>query len=221
MPKRSAPPSAPRKKFRARGGMAPSTDAIARQALALAKRNASSVEVKRYDITDITVTPTDAVTSVNLCPLAKGTDENDRVGSQVSARRVRVNATLRAGASSTETSFTRVIIAVKKAPGNFDASTYFETTTGHAEVTSLRNFDNMSHYKTLYDEVHMMAGSSSPQYSGSKLSVSIPVPKYLATMQWDGAGNHESNSIWLLMVSNMGTNQPEITYTTRVEYADA
>lgn len=212
---------APRKRAKPTFGKAPkSTAQIARQALALAKRNANSVELKRYDLTAV-ISPTQSVTSVNLAPLAKGVDENDRVGSEVSLKRVNLNFTARQSSSATEATFIRVILCVKKAPGNFDAATYFETTTTDEEVTSLRAWDTMGHYKTLHDKVYLLDGGAAAQFSGANNMISVAIPAGAAKAVWDGAGNHEANSVWLAVTSNLTTNVPEFTYSARVSYTDA
>lgn len=200
----------------------PTTAEVARKALSLARANAAAVEVKKFDINGITNID-DAGLSFNLAPLSKGTDDDDRIGSRVTAKRVQVNLTARPSSGATGgATFVRVVIACKRAPGNWDSSTYFEKFTGAEKVTSLRTFDNMSHYKTLYDKVHELDGGPSAQLSGAHDSISIAVPQYLSEMQWDGVGNHEKNSLWLFITSNQATaTAASVQYMGRCMFTDA
>lgn len=220
MVKRSATPSTPRKRFkRSTGAMPPTTAQIARKALALAKANAASVEIKHYDLIG-NETPDQGQIAIDLCNPGIGLTDEDRIGQVVNTKRIQVNFNVRAGSATSECNFVRILLVCKKENANFDQATYFANTATSQETVSLRYWDNMSHYKTLYDKVYQLQGGSSPNLSGAHDSISIPVPKAYQRMQWDTANNHEANSLWLVMYSNVATNDPALLYASRVTYSD-
>lgn len=212
----------PRRGKRRGMGGPPSKSAlvVAKQALSVARQNASSVERKRFDITGNTAAD-DAGVTINLAQIAQGTGETQRVGALVAPKRIQLACTLNTDVASTYVTTLRMVICCKKAPGDFIASDYFQNTTAAQELTSHRNWDNMRHYSTLYDELITLNDGAGLGNFATARYITIDIPKSLQRMRWDTSGNREGNSLWAYFISNQATNRPIVFYSARLIYTDA
>lgn len=212
----------PRRGKRGGVGGPPSKSAlmVAKQALSVARQNAVTVERKRYDSTGNT-TADDAGVTLNLANIMQGTGETNRVGTLVAPKRIQLACTINTDAAAAYVTNLRMVICCKKAPGDFVAAEYFQNTTSAQELTSHREWDNMRHYSTLYDELITLNDGAGLGNFATARYITVDIPKSLQRMRWDSAGAREGNSLWAYFISNQATNKPIIFYSARCIYTDA
>lgn len=199
------------------------TKNVAYKALALAKANRRVMETKRDDLT---ITPTTigyTPTAYTLLTSAYGDTANeDRIGNQITLKGVHLKMTARSSTAATSLTLLRVLVVMKKTPGAFSVTDYFENAGGAVNsYNSLKKWDNRFQFKTFYDRTFAVDSGFGSGYGNVVLDKYFKIPKNLQNVTYDDAGNYESGHPALILVSNQNTNYPTIHINTRSTFLDA
>lgn len=207
-----------------RSGRNKSVKAVAYKALAMAKSNAKLVETKRFDLpitpTTINYTPS----AYSLIVTAEGdTSDADRTGTQITLTGVHLRMAIRSSTAATSQTFVRALVVVKKTPGAFAVTDYFASAGGAVNsYNSLKKWDNRFQFRTLYDRTFAVDGAAGiGGYGTTVVDKYIKIPKDIAEVVYDAAGNYEGNHPTLILVSNQNTATPTVHVNTRTTYKDA
>ncbi len=211
--------SAPRPGYISCGKMVMSD---AQKALAMARtvKSLLNVEYKFHTVTGQAVAISDTPASTQLTALSQGDTTTTRDGSQVKFTSFRFDYFLKAGSSSTK-SLARIMIVHDKQTNQTQATAtqVLQDSTIVDAIVSGYNIDNVSRFRILYDKVHSMSSTGD-----SAVIHRIIHKKLNLKVRYDANAGDVTDltqdSIFLILVGDQTTNDPNITFQFRLRYLD-
>lgn len=160
----------------------------------------------------------------SLCTIAQGDGDNSRDGSSIKLAHLTIRGTLQGNAN--ETSPTRVRIILLRGKGERGTTPTFATTlediTNFDAIVSPKSWNNKFNSKILYDKVFMLYPYNVGN-NGSTKYFKINMKLY-GHVKWETANTDgtdiEDGGLYLMMISDEGTNMPNTTYYSRLTYYD-
>lgn len=164
----------------------------------------------------------------NLTPIAQGDDVNNRSGNHVRARSLLLNMDLKGNAQNPSNTVRALVFIDKQntgsAPAVSDVLQYSSTPQG---VIAPKNIDHLGRYEILMDrrfifqnQVAYTAGTASVSPEGRKISSMYR--KMFKNIKFTGpaATDIYAGAIYLLLISDVPSNDPVVTWASRVGYND-
>lgn len=191
----------------------------------LKRRIAAATEIKYEDVNTTNagpITMTEASAIANLAQIQQGVGLVQRVGQQITAKRLTGRYWIKA---STSNSVARVIIVQYKKQSSSSTPSLAKIlenySAGTGSVWSPYSFTNQfnENFRMLYDKFHVVNAASD---AGVAREISIPLNFKIA---YNGAATTdiEKNGIYMFMLSNETVASglgPQISYGMRLAYTD-
>lgn len=173
-------------------------------------------EIKRFDSNN-SVGMTSTPTIVNLNQIAAGDDANQRNGNSILAKYVILNYNVLMNVA-TATAACRVMIVVDTENTGTDptAAQILQNSAATYNVSSPINIDNTARFTILADQKFTLSNTGNQSVIRKvyrKLNFHI---KFTTT----ATTGFQKNSVYIMFMSTSATNEPIITWQTRVAYYD-
>lgn len=173
-------------------------------------------ELKRFDVGN-TVIPTTTPVVVSLCDIPQGDDVGDRDGNKLLAKYIKFEANIAMDNTQT-TTFVRMIIFVDTENQGVIpvASDVLESTAASVALVSPINKDNTQRFTVLADRCFSFSNTGQQSVHTEvfrNLNFHISYTTTLST-------SRNKNSIWLMYLSDQGTETPVMIYQSRLAFYD-
>ncbi len=179
-----------------------------------------NVEYKAHTVVAQTSDITDTASATALTNLVQGDTTTTRDGSQVKFTSLRFGYVLKANTSATRATVRLMLVHDKQTnEAQATATDVLQDSTPIDAITSAYNIDNVSRFRILYDKVHtlVIAGDTSVVHRTIHKKLNLKV-------RYDGNAGDVTDltqdSIFLIMVSDTVTNDPNISFQIRLRYLD-
>lgn len=139
-----------------------------------------------------------------------------RTGTSILAKHMVVRGYITMSASATAT-LVRILIVKDLTNHNAAPSAGDILNDTSHPITSPLTEDNTDRFWVMYDKIYSL-GSASRQVINFKKY--IPINDHLKFVSGTGTGKYETNSIWILVVSNEATNSPAVQIENRLSFYD-
>lgn len=154
----------------------------------------------------------------NLASIALGDSASDREGRQIEIKSLTLRGVIQMNTSATTTRI-RVLICITKNNNNGTpaGTDVLNTTT----VNSLRNLDNTKNIKVLYDKWFIVSQNTleAKQFQINRKFRGIK-QRYTLGNTGGAFSDTEWNALYLIAFSDEATNQPTISFNSRLRYID-
>ncbi len=167
--------------------------------------------------TDITVTTTALLTLVN--GLSRGTDDQDRDGAQVRWKSIQCSGCIKIHQSQTSSILRRIIFIDLQPNAAVPTAVDLLDLSAADPINAFRNLDQRKRFVILKDSklVVSITGNQEAKFPDFYKKIDMK------TIYEGNAGtiaDINSNSIFILFVSNNATSAPTLTHSTRLRFID-
>ncbi len=173
-----------------------------------------NVERKLFDTTvSATVSSTGNITHLSAVPL--GDTQNSRDGVSVKATGLFIRAEYTEHASVVGATFLRCMI-IRDNRQVASSTPAIATILQTVSRNSFLNEDTLGRFNVLSDRIHTLSNVGTV---GKHFEVNLPMNSHL---RWnaDLGSNIESNGLYIVLISNQGTNVPLVGFEARLRYVD-
>jgi len=181
-------------------------------------------ELKNFDILS-TLTPNTAGTFVCLNPMVQGQTKLTRIGNQISCTSLQYRGRITIDASATFTPIVRIIFFWDSQANASAVTTALLLDAGIITplVSSPYNHDNSRRFKVLSDRRYTVEGQPALTSLNSKLiqgDIKLNRITKFNTTNGGTFADITTNSLWMFVVSNDGTNTPAVVVGSRLYFKD-
>lgn len=169
-----------------------------------------------------------ATAPVLVSDIAQGDDDGQRTGNQVRIRSLLFNFYARGNAQNTSNAIRAIVFIDKQNTGTTPTTSDILQFSGNiGAVISPLNVDHTTRYKIIYDrrftfshQTNYTAATSAT--SGVGAVIKSWYKKMFMPVRWTGpsATDTYTNNIYVLFVSDVGANDPDVTWGVRLGYDD-
>lgn len=181
------------------------------------KRKMPEPEVKWFDYINSVATGSGVVGTTpfifQLDAIAQGDGQNERIGDSIKQSSMFVNYTLLAEPDSNAT--VRIMHFIWKAPGVPTTAQILQNDTTQPVISPL-NRDYATNIRVIKDRTYALGTGESQLQVEKFYKKMYAVTKYTA----DNATTTSDNGLYMLYVSDNGTDSPRINYYHRLNYKD-
>lgn len=177
-------------------------------------RHNLNVEKKTLDLTSSgTVSSTGSVFHVSGIP--QGDGQNARDGVSVRCQYLGLRMEYTENASVAGATFLRLMI-LRDGRQIASATPAIGTILETVDRNSFLNNDTLGRFQILHDRIYTLSNVGTV---GKHISVDLPMSSHI---RYNGtlSSNIESNGLYVVLISNQGTNVPSVGFTTRIRYVD-
>ncbi len=212
-----------KRKYRKPGYFACGTMVVndAARALAIAKsvRRLVNVEIKNFDIQQLSEDLTQTPVIVPLSNIAVGDTTNSRDGSQCKMVGIDLNYTITQATAGTS-SFVRILLIQDKQTNQaiYTPADLLENDAAQQNIVSPRNLDNLKRFTVLYDRTIKLDGDGNRSHIVKKYIKKEVLLRYDASTS--DIADLTQNSISLMQMTSAGSNLPFITSFNRLRFID-
>lgn len=206
------------------------TYSMAKKALYLAKKNASTIETKYFDV-DATATASTAPSIFTngytwaLSQVTAGTSNNQRIGNQISPTSLRIrfnydeSNSILASSNGIQTYSNRIIVfSWKSESPSYSAFNTYADVLEDAALNSFKSETNRYESKILYDRTFFQANSD-VQVMPNEIIIK-KLPKHIFFE--DTSALNARNGLYLMIIStNSSEATPVCSFKSRLFYKDA
>lgn len=175
-----------------------------------------NAEFKKVDVTNTSAVPSTTWSTVLLNGVAQGDDNDQRNGRSLKCTSINVNGFLLKHNSAAQTIIRIALVYMARTESANPTLSHVFTTDN--SVVSKYNVDHAGDYKILFDRTIMLDGANKTM---SKISIRRKLYNH---MKFSGTGGTvssiESGGLFLIYMSNEGTNTPTFNYSSRFRYVD-
>jgi len=188
----------------------------------LKRRIAAATEVKSEDVTTTFAAPNtmlDTVVVTNLCQVGQGNGVSQRVGQQITAKRLSVRYHIEA--QSSQAAIARVLIVQwkKQQPDtNPGLANVFENTgAGQAGISCYAfTAEFKENFRVLHDATYAIDAATR-----KSIFKEIDMPlNFKIAFNGSATSDIEKNGIYMFQQSDLSTSAPKIWFSSRLQYTD-
>lgn len=197
----------------------------------------TSPEMKYFDtnLAYTNITTTGVVTSPTFNLINLGTGENNRIGRQVTVRRIMIRGSinLRAQEDPAQSANKFRIVVFQDKQANGAAATWLNIMQT-ADIDSFRNLENSRRFKILHDKFHTLnpggGGQNTPGtktwaevYRHFAVYIKCAIKLEYGTTNPPTIADMRSNNLGIMVIAEepQTDNIPRIQYSTRLRYTDS
>lgn len=191
-------------------------------------KNLAKSERFYYDATANNQSISNAGTVTLLSNMAQGDDDGMRTGNSIRLRSLSFYYYAKGNAQNVANAIRCILFIDKQNTGTTPTPADILQTTGSVgSIISHINVDHTSRYRVIYDRRHVFTHqtnytAASAASSGVGATIRTLYKKMFMPVKWTGPAGTDTytNAVYLLLLSDVAANDPDVSWSVRLGYDD-